>query len=137
MPKKRGDEPHIHYFPMGPWPIYVGFTQSRKAFAREMKRLKVSGVPFLGSTHANATTHFLDKSGALTAIITLGSTKGASTEQVAAMIAHEAVHVAQELWVNTGEKRPGAEAEAYLVQHVTQACLSHVFKSGLERRSAP
>ena len=130
-------EAHIAYANMGPWPVYVGFTKSRKAFGREMKRLAIKGVPFLAPDHANASTHFLEHGGALTCIITLGSTKDRSIEQIASLIAHEAVHVAQEVWSSVGETKPGREAEAYLVQHVTQHCLQIALDTGRTKKEAP
>ncbi len=131
------DEPHIAYFNMGPWPIYVGFTTSPKRFAREMKRLGCEGVASLASDHANATTHHLIKDGSATAIIAMQKDKKRSPEQVAALIAHEAVHVAQELWSNIGERTPGREAEAYLVQMIVQCCLQEVLDTGRTRKEAP
>jgi 4-hydroxyphenylpyruvate dioxygenase-like putative hemolysin len=131
------DEPHITYFNMGAWPIFVGFTQSRKAFNKEMKRLGNKDVRFLASNHASATTHILEKDGTTACIIALGDVKGRSPEQIAGLIAHEAVHVAQELWANVGEREPGKEAEAYLVQQIVQECLQIVNESGKVRSTTP
>jgi len=131
-------EPHITYFNMGPWPIYVGFTQSKKAFAKEMKRLGIAGNPFIANDHSTATMHTLESASdhGLTCIIAMRKMK-ASPEQVAALIAHEAVHIAQRLWANIGETKPGWEAEAYLVQMIVQCCLQEINKSGLERATSP
>ena len=133
------DTAHIDYFNMGPRPLYCGFTTSRKAFRKEMKRLAVSPLPdFHGSTHANATTHFLHaKDGGFTTIITLDKPKGRTPEQIAGLIAHEATHVAQELWTNIGEREPGKEAEAYLVQAIVQNCLQVAMKTGRVRKTEP
>lgn len=132
-------EAHIEYFGMGPWPIYVGFTTSRKAFKKEMTRLKITPCPdFVTSSHANATTHFLTSpDNGLTAIIAMQKPVGRSPEQIAGLVAHEAVHVAQSLWENIGERTPGHEAEAYLVQMITQCCLQQVMKTGRVRRTEP
>lgn len=131
-------EAHIRYCNMGPWPGYVGFTTSAKAFQRELKRLAVpEKVAFMGSPRANATTHFFEKDGSTTAIITIGKPKSVSFEQYAAMIAHEAVHVVQMLWRDIGEKEPGDEAEAYAVQHIVQFCLQEAYKTGRERKLIP
>lgn len=129
--------PHIRYFNMGQWPVYVGFSSSPKAFEREMKRINIKGCSFLNSTHANATTHFLTCDDGLTCIIALGDTKDRSKEQVAALIAHEAMHVVQEMWSHLGETNPGRECEAYLVQHIVQNCLQEAWKSGKTRSTAP
>ena len=130
------DKPHITYFHMGAWPLYVGFTKSRKAFAKEMKRLSCPGVAFV-NPGANATMHTLVNDGTTTCIIAFDKQKGRSLEQEAALIAHEAVHVAQELWAAIGEHQPGREAEAYLVQQIVQCCLQEAWASGRTRSSAP
>jgi hypothetical protein len=134
------DEAHIPYCNMGSWPCYVGFTTSQKAFKRETKRICPSeSIPFLGSNRANATTHFLAKDGCTTAIITMQSPKAAKTsfEQYAALVAHEAVHVAQQIFRDIGEKEPGDETEAYFVQHIVQFCLQEAYKTGRSRKEKP
>lgn len=131
------DEACIDYFNMGPWPMYLGFTQSKKAFAKEMKRLSVVNVSFLSSDHANATVHILEKDGALTCIIAMEKGKGRSPEQIAGLIAHEAMHIVQELWSHIGEKVPGREAEAYLIQHIVQSCLQIACDTGRTKKTEP
>lgn len=132
------EEPCIAYFHMGPWPFYCGFTTKPKAFRLEMERLKIKPAPdFTASTHANATTHFLEKDGVLTAVITMQNPKSRSIEQVAGLLAHEATHVVQEVWEQFGERQPGKEAEAYLVQHIVQCCLQVAYKTGRVRKSEP
>jgi hypothetical protein len=134
----KKDAPRIRYFNMGAWPVYVGFTSSDKAFQAEMKRLAVEEPgKFLSRAGANATTHYLDNDGTLTCIITIGCTKGGSKSQVAALIAHEAVHVVQEMWSHLGETNPGREQEAYLVQQITQECLQELWSPRSERRTEP
>lgn len=44
-------------------------------------------------------------------------------DQLAALMAHEAVHVSQIVLDHFGEGEPGEEARAYLVQNVTHALL--------------
>lgn len=128
---KSTDKPCVRYFNMGPWPVCVGFTQDPRAFAREMKRMKIGDPPsFVASDHANATMHSFERHGRdLAIIITLPKTKH-SYAQIAALLAHEAVHVAQAMWDWLGESAPGKEAEAYLVQHILQGCLYEVDRKG-------
>lgn len=120
------DGAHITYFHMGAWPVYVGFTMSREAFAKEMKRLSCPDVDFV-NPGATATMHTFVKDGTATCIIAFDKQKGRSPEQEAGLIAHEAIHVAQELWERIGEHHPGREAEAYLVQQIVQCCLQEVW----------
>jgi len=113
----------LTYFDMGCYPVYVGFSQCPKAFAREMKRLSVTAqVPFVNKG-ASATTHFFhNEGGELTCLICLPVNDRSAAAQ-AAIVAHEATHCVQEIWSHIGENEPGAEAEAYLVQFITQRSL--------------
>lgn len=132
------DKAEIAYFPMGQWPAYVGFTMSPKAFRREMKRLKVDGPPaFLLRATADATTHFLEKNGVMTFIVAMRKSGKRAPEQVAGVISHEAMHIIQWLWAELGEREPGKESEAYLMQHIVQCCLQEAWATGRERRVTP
>lgn len=108
---------------MGPWPVYVGFTTNPKTFKREMKRLGVKNNPMIKNDHSDATTHYLtNKEGKLCCIIALRKPKKRhSKEQIAAIIAHEATHVVQQMQENLGSL--GIEAEAYIIQYIVQSCL--------------
>ena len=117
----------VEYFEAGQWPIHIGFTDSEKAFRKELKRICGEKREFLLTDHANATTHFINTSdGRFCAIICLGSCENLELAQIAALIAHEATHVAQRLWQQVGERDVGDETEAYFVQFVTQRCLSEI-----------
>lgn len=131
------DEAAIDYLPIGVYPLFVGFTMSKKAYLKEMKRLEiVNPSPFL-SDNSNATCHhFVGKTGRVS-VIAMKRPTGVNVGQVAGLIAHEAVHVVQRLWDEIGETDPGHEAEAYLVQTITQGCLALALNTGRERRRCP
>lgn len=132
------EKPRITYFGMGPWPVYVGFTTKPKAFAKEMARLGITDPPkFVANDHSHATLHTFTAGGPITMIITAHKDDEQSPEAWAGLIAHEATHVAQLLWEHLGEDQPGREAEAYIVQMVTQCCLQELFKTGRVRKTAP
>lgn len=119
------DAPDIRYFHMGQWPCYVGFTTDEKAFEAEMKRLRVDDPPpFISNEHSHATTHFLYNRDMLTVIVTIRRQKKRMKEQIAALIAHEAAHVMQEMERQFyANGRFDNETEAYLVQYLTQQFL--------------
>ena len=133
--------PDIKYFNMGMWPVYVGVTTCEKSFNKEMKRLKIKGVSFLARESTNATTHFFDKPGRATAIlITVRpfDKKKNSREQYAALIAHEAMHVVQDMQRQLAAGNSlGDEAEAYLIQQIVQECLQWVWRSNKVRSTEP
>lgn len=128
----------VTYINMGPWPVFVGYCTSRKAFKQEMRRLGVKSVPQFIT--GNMTTHIFDgPTGALCCIIACPPmSKHVSWEAYAALVAHEALHVAQEmrLQLNKGQCL-GAEAEAYIVQYITQSILQDVYKTGREHSIKP
>jgi len=126
----------VHYMNTGPWPYYIGFTTDEAAFAREMRRLKVGNVDFFGSAHANATAHFLRNNGTCMAIICMAPKQRRITkEQYAALLAHEATHVIQDMRESLGDL--GKEAEAYLVQQIVQEGLQLAWNTGKATRKVP
>lgn len=127
----------VHYINTGPWPGYIGFTTSADAFAREMRRLKVKEPNnFTKNERSNAATHFFSNHGASLAIICMEPfSRRRSKEQYAALLAHEAVHVIQEMRSNLGEL--GSEAEAYLVQQIVQEGLQRAWATGRTTRKVP
>lgn len=140
---KKSEDPHpdLHYLNLGPWPYYLGITTSPKAFAAEMKRLKMDrATKFLARDNANASVHFFNQRGKSCAIITIHpfDKKIASREMFAALIAHEAMHIIQDMQAQlAGDKSLGTEAEAYLMQQIVQEALQIVWKTGTYIRREP
>lgn len=131
-------EPHIDYFNMGQWPFYVGFTTSPKAFKKEMKRLGIGDEPFVCRERADAATHFLTNDGSVTAIITMPPVGKRKHSQYAALVAHEALHVMQEMHAELNRGEPfGKEADAYLLQLIVQECLQIALKENVSNRTKP
>lgn len=130
----------VSYLNSGPYPVYIGFTTSTDAFRRELKRLKVPGDHrAIQRERANATTHFLINSTTLTCIIVMPPPdRKHSKEQYAALVAHEAMHVIQEMERELySGNRFDDESEAYLIQHIVQHCLQEAWRTGRSRRSKP
>lgn len=136
--KNRG--PHIEYLNLGPWPGFVGVTTDPKAFAREMRRMGIDQeVAFMGHERAHATVHsFISPRGEQCYIIALGDFKGRTKEQVAGLIAHEAMHIIQYMQDELARGgRLGVEAEAYLMQMLVQECLQRIWDSRFVRSREP
>lgn len=134
------DGPHIKYFNMGQWPVYVGFTTSAKAFRREIKRLGVDvSVDFLARSGANASTHFLERENETPCIIITIEKRGKRTiSQYAALVAHEALHAMQEMHRNLNRGNSfGDEADAYLLQSIVQSCLQEALDESVDRSVEP
>lgn len=130
----------LRYLNMGPWPVFVGITACEKTFQAEMKRLKIENIQFLGHSNAGATTHSFVNHSSLCCIIAIVpfSPQQNSKEQYAALLAHEAMHVIQEMRNElAGGKYLGDEAEAYLMQQIVQDGLQFLWKSSKVSRTEP
>lgn len=126
----------VRYLNLGPWVYFVGFTTDEAEVDREARRLRMPG-PIETVPGAAATTHIFTREGHPgTAIIRIvPPSRRQSREQYAAMLAHEAVHVVQDMRAMLGDL--GKEAEAYLVQFIVQSCLQIAWKTGRVQRLRP
>lgn len=107
---------------------HLALCLTEKQFHQKLKELKLPEKdypPFLGSWHSHATTHFLvnEAGKSAAAIVCLGDMKEYDYAEIAALIAHEAVHVWQAVRETLGEKEPSSEFEAYSVQNILQTLL--------------
>jgi hypothetical protein len=102
-----------------------------------MRRLKVREPNgFFKNAGSNATTHFFNSNGQSLAIICMEpQDRKRSKEQYAALLAHEATHVVQNMRDDLGDL--GREAEAYLVQQIVQEGLQIAWKTGRETKRKP
>ena len=91
----------------------------RERVLRLVRRLGAS-VTFVESAHAQ--TNGFDSGDDLVCFVLLEA-EVRDQDQLAALMAHEAVHVAQTILDHFGEDEPGEETRAYLVQNVTYALL--------------
>lgn len=127
MAKKR--KHWIAWIEMGTWPCYVGFTISQKALDKETLRLTGKRDAVVGPAGGGGRLHAYERSGEMPCyLITIRLKPGVTLAQKVGMIAHEVAHLAQNLWREIGEESPGNEAEAYLIQTVTQCCVQALEK---------
>ena len=94
------------------------YHRRERAF-RLARRLGAS-VTFVES--ALAQTNGFDSGDGLVCFVLLEA-EVRDADQLAALMAHEAVHVSQRVLDHFGEDEPGEETRAYLVQGVTHALL--------------
>jgi hypothetical protein len=100
---------------------YLGVCVSEDAWYREMKSMGIKSPGDFISRDANATTHFLNNSdGRRAVVVCLRHDPSRTGIQVAALLAHEAVHVFQHYCEYIGEHSPSSEFEAYCVQNIFQ-----------------
>jgi len=119
-------------------PYYVGLVTNEQAFRQELKRLKVpekDWPDYMGSNHADATAHFLEKAdGSSISLVCLREKKKVDRVQVLGVLIHEAVHVWQYVRRYLGESAPSDEFEAYAVQKIAQGLIAaYVNQTGQPR----
>ena len=122
----------MKYIHLGPWPGYLGVTTSPATLKRELTRLKVKeSVPFLTGS-SDASTHVFERpDGQPLWIITASASRLARSTgaTIAALMAHEAVHVMHDLQRQYAQgKSLGEEADAYLVQYIAVSATDIVWK---------
>lgn len=91
----------------------------REKALRLAQRLGAS-VTFVESAHAQ--TNGFDSGEDLVCFVLLEA-EVRDQDQLASLMAHEAVHVSEIVLEHFGEDKPGEETRAYLVQNVTYALL--------------
>lgn len=99
--------------------ICVGFTTNESMFDKELKFLGLPDghlIRFIDDDAA-ATTHYITRDNLAVIIITLRRDKRYSKEYPGLLV-HEAVHAWQYLKGYINEDHPGAEIEAYHIQHI-------------------
>lgn len=105
-------------------PVFYCLCTDERQFVKVLRQLKIKREDwpnFKKGEWCDATTHFFDgKDCDNCAVVTLGSTKGRTRAQIAGLLAHEAVHIWQEIRNVIGEKEPSVEFEAYAIQRIAQ-----------------
>lgn len=131
----------FYFINIGKYPLEVVFAPNARAFRRALNFFNVKDLPEKG---------FYPKSGGCVSIyyphqrvkgttpiciITIDLNLKVSKEQIAAIVAHEAVHVFQYLTKIIEEDDPCWEFEAYTVQGIVQDVLYSIkrYKSLLRR----
>ena len=89
---------------------------------RALRLARRLGAPMTLLDRAHAQTNGFDGGEDLACFVLLEA-EVRDADQLAALMAHEAVHVAQNVLDHFGEDDPGEETRAYLVQNVTYALL--------------
>lgn len=100
-------------------PVELRLYHRREGALRLARRLGTS-VTLLDGAHAQ--TNGFDSGDDLVCFVLLES-EVRDGDQLAALMAHEAVHVSQIVLDHFGEDEPGEETRAYLVQSVTYELL--------------
>ena len=109
--------------------ISIRVTHSKKKLRKWCKRVGADFEPIRDKMKtADAITNaFVNDDGSLLFIIWMNDGTEHSAAMDAALLAHEAVHVAQEYFKYIGEDSPGEEQQAYVVQSASQYLIGEHF----------
>ena len=100
-------------------PLYFSLCTSEVLLQKELKKLKCK-MDFGITKGKDATTNFLkNEKNETVAFVCLYNHKY-DLQQIHAMLAHEAVHIWQEIKEIMGEEKPSKEFEAYSIQQISQ-----------------
>ena len=105
---------------------YITLCTSAREYRAAMRHLKCEPDQWLRDGFEGKAHILTDSDGDMTAIVCIAPNK--PTASVAALIAHEAVHVWQHYRDHIGETSPGSETEAYAVQGMTFVLLSEYMR---------
>lgn len=109
----------VEHISMGPWPVLVGFTDNKKAFEKQMKKVDCKGLQFqLNDTCLATTSHLYDADGVNYFVVTFSP--DIKSENLPSVVAHEAWHVVEGIYEQVGEDTFGSEATAYLIQYLVE-----------------
>jgi hypothetical protein len=117
------NKPQIVYLNRTMFPCWVGVCFTEKSYIREMKRLSVEKPDAF--MQSDASVKVLAKGHNETYIICYDpySDKKRHRNEIAALLAHECVHVVDLTFRNIGEQNPGDETRAYFVQYLLVSVL--------------
>lgn len=120
----------VEWYDLGPFHLSLGVALGKKAYLKEYKRLtsedKDEGATFDAYAFV---TDLVDPDGNHSSLVYFNEKLlGELPENLAGVCAHEAMHVAQNKWRRWGEREPGREAEAYLLQFITTKFYSFLKK---------
>lgn len=107
---------NAHRINLGQWPPAMFITSNQEAYDRLMRQYRVPDpLPFPQKRHGLC-QHLENGDGEAIIVIAIG--KHPNIIELATTIAHEATHAMRWLFEYVGEKNPGTETEAYLIEHI-------------------
>lgn len=106
-------------------PYCFTLCTSEKLFAKALKHLRIpkkDRPEFVLNWHSNGTAHYFENRANQTksAVVCIRGFEGRSPVEIVGLLAHEAVHIWQEIRDTLGEHAPSREFEAYSIQNIVQ-----------------
>lgn len=104
---------------------YLTLVRNKADFLKAMKHCKASPIDdWIKTPQADATVHFLSHpDGGRCAIVAIRIDDQPGVE-IAGLLVHEAVHIAQDYFEHIGERHPASEQQAYAIQSIAQELMA-------------
>ena len=102
--------PPLHYYTL---------VTTERQFRKAMKHLGIAYPPPWVNVGSEATTHFLEAGNRQAAVVAIRLARPRMLSEVVGLLAHEAVHIAQEYFADIGERLPSPEFQAYVTKWIT------------------
>ena len=112
---------------------YYTLCTNKKLYRKALKHLRIpkkDRPPFVSNWHSNGTAHHFEsrKDMAKTTVICIRDFEGRDEATIVGLLAHEAMHLWQEIRETLGERDPSSELEAYAIQNLTQRLYSEFLR---------
>lgn len=106
-------------------PYFFTLCTNEKLFKKAMRHLgipKKSRPNFVSTWHSNGTAHYFElrEKRKKCVVVCIRGFDDHDPAAIVGLIAHEAVHVWQQIRETLGESAPSSEFEAYSIQNITQ-----------------
>ena len=103
----------------------ITLCTTEKGFSKALKHLRIpkkDRPTFVCNWHSDATAHYFENHEHHTkaVVVCLRNFEDKSVEQQVGLLAHEAVHIWQQVKADYGEATPSPEFEAYSIQSLVQ-----------------
>jgi hypothetical protein len=110
----------VHWIDTGQWPPALAVIADKRAYKRFIRKHcgdHAADCPPFPGTNAGLCQKLEDGSDCIF-VIAVGEQK--DQIELAGTLAHEATHAMRWLFEHIGEKDPGTETQAYLVEHIVR-----------------
>lgn len=115
---------------------YLTLVLNEADYLKAMKQCKVKVInDWIKTSWADATAHMLDHpDGGQCVIVALREKEKSDPIEIAGLLVHEAVHIAQRYFASIGEHAPAEEQQAYAIQAFSQELMAEYARQVKERK---
>jgi hypothetical protein len=113
---------HLHSIDLGQWPSALFITNDKRTYDSFHRKKTGAAPPVPFPPHGGGAVMSMQRGA--DCILLMGIGAQSNRDELAITIAHEATHAMRWILEHAGEKQPGTECEAYLVEHIVRQALA-------------